>query len=128
MRPQGGQLVTRGMVADSPDPVRLGGVGSVIATELEQLTGVESRSMVLGHLQRGGRPIPFDRMLATRFGAAAVEALAAGDSGKMVALHGHDIVCVPLAEVAGKQRLVDPGHPLIVMGRGLGVSFGDRNA
>ncbi len=125
VRPQGGELVTRGLVPDSPDPLRLGGVGGVIAGRLEQLTGVESRSMVLGHLQRGGRPIPFDRILATRFGAAAVAALAAGKSGSMVALQGNDIVDVPLGEVAGKQKLVTMDHPLITLGRGLGVCFGD---
>jgi len=125
VRPRSGQLITRGVVADSPDPLRLGGVSSLIAAELEQWTGVESRCVVLGHLQRGGRPIPFDRILATRFGAQAVEALAAGESGKMVALQGNDIVCVPLAQVAGKQKLVAPDHPLVAMGRGLGVCFGD---
>ncbi|MDO4582004.1 MAG: ATP-dependent 6-phosphofructokinase [Bacillota bacterium] len=123
--PLGGEMVTKRIIAGSPDPVRLGGVGAVVAQQLEQLTGMEARTTVLGHLQRGGRPIPYDRLLATRFGAAAAQALKDGISGCMVALRGSDIVTVPLAEIAGKQRLIGKDEELVEIGRRLGVCFGD---
>ena len=120
-----GSLVVRNVIEDSPDKIRLGGVGMVLADQLEEITGIEARAMVLGHLQRGGRTIPFDRILATRFGAAAAAALKQGQSGVMMALQGRDIVSVPLSEVAGRQRLVPLDDPLIEIGRSIGVSFGD---
>lgn len=111
-------------VSDSPDPIRLGGIGPAIAAQLEKLTGHDARAVVLGHLQRGGRPIPFDRILATRFGAAAIAAIAANDYGKMVALCGSEIIRVPLSNIAGKQKLVPPDHELIQIGKETGVCFG----
>lgn len=124
VRHPNGHLVSRQLVAGSPDPLRLGGVSAVIAAELEARCGIEARSVVLGHLQRGGRPNPFDRILATRFGAAAVEELAQGSSGCMVALQGADIVTIPLAAVAGRQKLVPADHELLRIGREIGVCFG----
>lgn len=124
-RPQGGQLVVQKIREDSPDPLRLGGVGALLADELERRTGIESRSMVLGHLQRGGRPIPFDRLLSTRFGAAAVEAAADGAYGVMVALQGDKIVRMPLSQVSQGLKLVPPEHELIQIGRSIGVCFGN---
>mgnify|MGYP002561202815 CR=1 FL=1 len=119
-----GHLVSQRTVKNSPDPIRLGGIGPLLAAELEQRSDIEARSVVLGHLQRGGRPNPFDRILATRFGAAAVAALAEGESGKMVALQGKQIVTVPLKTVAGKQKLVPADHELIQIGRSMGICFG----
>lgn len=118
-------LMVRHTVADSPDRLRLGGISSLLAAELAELTGSEARAMVLGHLQRGGRPNPFDRLLATRFGAAAAAAVQEGAFGHMVALKGRDIVRVPLALVAAGQRLVPPDEELLCVGRAIGVSFGD---
>lgn len=118
-------LVVRETVEGSPDQLRLGGIGALLASELAELTGVEARAMVLGHLQRGGRPIPYDRVLATRFGAAAAAAVERGEFGAMVALQGKQIVTVPLAEVAGRQRLVPPDDELVTIARATDVSLGD---
>lgn len=126
VRHSDGTLSVRQVVESSPDQIRLGGIGLRLADDLEQLTGVEARAMVLGHLQRGGRTIPFDRNLATRFGVAAVRAVAAGDFGRMVALQGQEITTVPLEQVAGRQKLVAPEDPLLLAARSLGVSFGDQ--
>ena len=87
---------------------RLGGVGQMLADEIEQRTGKEARCTVLGHIQRGGTPTAFDRVLATRFGVHASRAVADGAFGSMVALRGTDIVCVPLAEATSELKLVPP--------------------
>jgi ATP-dependent phosphofructokinase / diphosphate-dependent phosphofructokinase len=86
--------------------VRLGGIGQQLADEVEKRTGKESRAVVLGHVQRGGTPTAFDRVLATRFGLGAIDAVQAGDYGKMVALRGTDIVRVPLAEATAELKTV----------------------
>ncbi|HQZ40910.1 MAG TPA: ATP-dependent 6-phosphofructokinase [Vicinamibacterales bacterium] len=103
---------------------RLGGVGARIAAEIEVLTGKESRFVVLGHLQRGGTPTAFDRVLATRLGAKAVELLQRGVFGKMVANHPPDIVPVPLADIVGKTRTVPLDYDLLATARAIGISFG----
>jgi phosphofructokinase-like protein len=87
---------------------RLGGVGQVLADEIERRTGKEARCTVLGHIQRGGTPTAFDRVLATRFGVHAIRAVADGSYGMMVALRGTDIVCVPLSEATTQLKLVPP--------------------
>jgi ATP-dependent phosphofructokinase / diphosphate-dependent phosphofructokinase len=104
---------------------RLGGAAMACASALETLTGKETRYVVLGHLQRGGVPTAFDRVLATRFGGKAVELLLNGQFGKMVANHPPDIVPVPLGEVVGKQKLVPLNYDLLLTARAMGVSFGD---
>lgn len=104
---------------------RLGGAGSRVADKLERLTGKETRTVVLGHLQRGGTPTTSDRLLALRFGAAAVRALAEGQSGIMVALDPPDIRYVPLNEVAGRMRCVPTDCDTVLAARDLGISFGD---
>ena len=105
--------------------VRLGGLGAQVAASLEELTGKEARSVVLGHLQRGGGPTSFDRVLATRFGGKAVELVLAGQFGLMVANRPPDIVSVPLEEVVGRTKQVPPDLDLVVTARSLGISFGD---
>lgn len=104
---------------------RLGGVGSVVADQLEIMTGKEARCVVLGHLQRGGGPTAFDRVLATRFGGAAVALLQRGVFGKMVANNPPDIVPIPLADVVGRTKTVPLDYDLLQTARALGVSFGD---
>ena len=104
---------------------RLGGVGMKCAAALEQLTGKETRYVVLGHLQRGGAPTAFDRVLATRFGGKAVELLRKGVFGQMVANHPPDIVHVPLGDVVGRTKTVPLDYDLVTTARALGVSFGD---
>lgn len=104
---------------------RLGGAGIKCAHGLEQLTGKETRYVVLGHLQRGGAPTSFDRTLATRFGGKAVELLLRGRFGQMVANHPPDIVPVPLADVVGRIKTVPLDYDLLHTARALGISFGD---
>ena len=86
--------------------VRLGGIGQLLADEVEKRTGKESRAVVLGHVQRGGTPTAFDRVLATRFGLHAIDAVHEGDFGKMVALRGTDIARVPLREATAELKTV----------------------
>ena len=104
---------------------RLGGIGAKVCDVIGQLTGKETRSVVLGHLQRGGAPTSFDRILATRFGAKAVELIRQGDFGKMVAFAPPDIIGRPLADVVGKTRTVPLDSDVLVTAKALGVTFGD---
>jgi 6-phosphofructokinase 1 len=105
---------------------RLGGIAARLEHELAGLTGKECRSVVLGHLLRGGSPSAFDRVVASRFGAAAVRALARGHSGVMVALAGQAINTVPLAQVAGHTKCVPVDGDTVATARDLGICFGDR--
>jgi 6-phosphofructokinase 1 len=104
---------------------RLGGIGRVVAAQLEQLTGKETRDVVLGHLQRGGTPTSFDRVLATRFGARAVELLMEGCFGHMVAFHPPNIAAVPLEKIVGRTRTVPPDFDVVRTARAMGVSLGE---
>ena len=104
---------------------RLGGCGAVIAREIEELTHKEARSVVLGHLQRGGAPTSFDRILATRFGARAVEVLMEGKFDHMVAFHPPNIVAVPLEKIVGRTRTVPPDFDVIRTARAMKISMGD---
>ena len=103
---------------------RLGGIAQYCRTELEALTGKETRCVVLGHLQRGGRPNAFDRMLATTYGACAVQALAEGERGVMVALQAGDVVTVPISEAVANVKTVPPAGQMITTARDIGISFG----
>jgi 6-phosphofructokinase len=109
---------------DAQHQPRLGGVGAYCRTELEQLTGKETRCVVLGHLQRGGRPNAMDRMLATNFGACAVRALMQGEHGVMVALQAADVVTVPISEAIANIKTVPPAGQLVRTARDTGISFG----
>jgi 6-phosphofructokinase 1 len=104
---------------------RLGGLGDRVAQELQELTGKEARSVVLGHLLRGGSPTTFDRLIALRFGAAAVRALVEGQSGVMVALDPPTVRYVPLKKVAGRMKKVPLDCDTMLTGRELGICFGD---
>jgi len=103
---------------------RLGGIGNTVAKRLEQLTGLETRCTVLGHVQRGGRPTPFDRLLATRYGAAAVRLVAEGKYGHMVALQGAEIAAVPIAEAISVPKRINPDSERVQMARDMGICFG----
>jgi 6-phosphofructokinase 1 len=124
-RPSGGTVV-RELIEDSPDPVRLGGIGAVIAHSLGALVPFEVRYVVLGHIQRGGAPTPFDRILATRFGVAALQALIDGDQGAMVALSGNRIERVPILDAVSKRKNVDPVGERVTIARSIGTVFGDE--
>ncbi|GIG60711.1 pyrophosphate--fructose 6-phosphate 1-phosphotransferase [Longispora fulva] len=104
--PSDGDMVTQGGQLDAFGHVRLGGVGQWLADQIEKRTGKEARAVVLGHIQRGGTPTAFDRVLATRFGLHAIDAVHEGDFGKMVALRGTDIVRVPLEEATRELKTV----------------------
>ena len=123
-REQGADYVTSGQ-AEADREARLGGIGAVVAVEIHQRTGKETRVCVLGHLQRGGAPTSFDRVLCTRFGARAVQAIAEGKYGHMVALRPPDTVAVPLVEALGRLRTVAPNGEMVQTARALGISFGD---
>jgi ATP-dependent phosphofructokinase / diphosphate-dependent phosphofructokinase len=104
---------------------RLGNVAERLAQDIEARTGKECRSLVLGHLQRGGQPTSYDRLLAVRFGGAAVRAVADEKWGYMVALQSPHIVTIPIAEALKEQKRVDPNHDLVLTARATGISFGD---
>lgn len=107
-RPKEGTLTTASREVDQFGHERLGGIANLLAHEIEQRTGFESRVTMLGHVQRGGTPTAFDRVLATRFGIAAIDAVHDEDFGKMVALQAGQIVRVPLAEAVSDLKTVDP--------------------
>ena len=123
-REQGKDYVTAGN-AERNREARLGGVGAVVAAEIQQRTGKETRVCVLGHLQRGGAPTSFDRLLCTRFGTRAVQLVAEEKYGQMVALQPPDIVAVKLSAAIGRLRTVPPNGDIVQTARALGISFGD---
>jgi ATP-dependent phosphofructokinase / diphosphate-dependent phosphofructokinase len=104
---------------------RLGGIAERLASEVQTGTGKECRSLVLGHLQRGGMPTGYDRLLATRFGGAAVRAVADQRWGEMVALQPPDIVTIPITEALRQPKRVELSHDLVTTARAAGISFGD---
>jgi ATP-dependent phosphofructokinase / diphosphate-dependent phosphofructokinase len=122
--PKGG---TESVMGDSlPGQARrVGGIAERLAKQIQEKTGKECRSLVLGHLQRGGMPTGYDRLLATRFGGAAVQAVEDGKWGHMVALQSPNIVTVPIEEALRQPKRVDLGHDLMKTARRLGISFGD---
>jgi ATP-dependent phosphofructokinase / diphosphate-dependent phosphofructokinase len=122
--PRGGDVSTIGESMPG-QAKRLGGVADSIAKEIQQRTKKETRSLVLGHLQRGGMPTGYDRLLATRFGGAAVQAIAEEKWGHMVALQSPHIVYVPIEEVLKEMKRVDPRHDVVMTARAMGISFGD---
>lgn len=124
-KPIGGEMVVERTLSGRPDPVKLGGIGAKLANDLEKLTGIENRVTVLGHLQRGGSPVAYDRLLATRYGVAAVDAILEGDFGTMVALQGREIIRVPLAEAVDKLKQVPLTDPVLLAARNLGIELGD---
>jgi 6-phosphofructokinase 1 len=122
-RPQGGSASV--LEREAGQAERLGGIGQKVAQELEQLTGKETRVVVLGHLLRGGSPTSFDRLIALRFGAAAVRALAEGRRGVMVALDPPTVKYVPLEEATRRMKTVPLDSDTLLTARDLGVCFGD---
>jgi 6-phosphofructokinase 1 len=124
-KPLGGDVSVREMDAKRTDPMRLGGVGELVAKRIEDETGLETRVTVLGHVQRGGSPTAFDRILATRFGTVALEAASRGEFSVMASLRQNNVVTVPLKDAVGKQRLVPPDSQLVFAARAVGTCLGD---
>jgi 6-phosphofructokinase 1 len=123
-KPRGGHESIIGASLPGQDR-RLGGIAERLGYDIQRITGKETRSMVLGHLQRGGSPTGYDRLLATRFGAAAVQAVAEKKWGHMVALQSPHLVTIPIEEVLKETKRVDPKHDIVQAARMIGISFGD---
>jgi 6-phosphofructokinase 1 len=124
-KPLGGEMVTKGIDKKRTDPIQLGGIGKLVADEIEKNTGRETRVTVLGHLQRGGSPTPFDRILATKFGAFAIEMASKKRFGCMASLKGTEIVDVKIEDAIVKQKLVQMDNQAVSAARAIGISFGD---
>jgi len=120
---QGGELIIRGEGAASE--VSLGGVGDIVANQLEALTGKDVRSTTLGHLQRGGSPTSLDRILGARFGVKAVDLIEKGTFGHMVSYDSYSVGSVPIEAAVHQLRLVDPKGEMVNTARALGICFGD---
>jgi ATP-dependent phosphofructokinase / diphosphate-dependent phosphofructokinase len=123
-RPRGGEA-SFVEAAKPGQEARYGGIADRLAKEIGEMCGVETRSLVLGHLQRGGQPISYDRLLALRFGAAAIELAKRGDFGSMVSLDPPDVRAVPLGEALARPKLVEVHGDIVRTARALGISFGD---
>jgi 6-phosphofructokinase 1 len=124
-KPKGGAYVTTGKTGTDRE-ARLGGIGMAIAAELDGCAGHEARCVVLGHLQRGGAPSPWDRQLCTRFGVYAVQMVAEGKFGTMVALRPEGMAPVKLTDAISKIRRVSPDGEMVTVARALGICFGDE--
>jgi ATP-dependent phosphofructokinase / diphosphate-dependent phosphofructokinase len=124
-KPKGGDIVIQRIVKESSDPIRLGGISFVLGRQIEKMTGLETRIVVMGHLQRGGSPTPFDRILATQLGTKVVEMIEEKAFGNMVGIRKNSLIKVPLKEVAKGYKKVPLNHPLIKAARSVGTCFGD---
>ena len=124
-KPRGGEIVVERLVAGRFDPIQLGGIAAKLGKDLEEQYGMETRVTVLGHLQRGGSPNSYDRVLSSRYGVAAVDAALEEEYGVMVALRGRDIVRVPLNEAVDQIKQVPLTDPLLIAARSLGLEMGD---
>ena len=124
-KPIGGDVVVSKVVENSPDPIRLGGIGNVVANQLEELVGLEARATILGHVQRGGTPTANDRILSTRYGAYAVELVMKGKFGNMVALKGNELGYESLENVIGCNKAVEESSFWIKTARSISMCLGD---
>jgi len=124
-KPAGGGVSVKEMDKKRTDPVRLGGIGEMVAKRIEEETGLETRVTVLGHVQRGGSPTAFDRILATRFGTVALQAMSNGEFDVMASLRENNVITVPLASAVGRQRLVPLDSQLIFAAKAVGTCLGD---
>lgn len=125
-KPKGGEVVVQRIVKESSDPIRLGGIGFVLGQQVENITGIETRTVVMGHLQRGGSPTPHDRVLATQLGTKAADMIQRKEFGFMAGVQKCALVNVPLKDVSKGVRKVPLDHPLIKSARSLDTCFGDR--
>ncbi len=120
----GEQVIAR-LDPTSPDPIRFGGIGEVVANKIQECTGIDTRTTVLGHTQRGGTPVPADRILGTQFGYHAVELLMAGAENRLVVMQANKITDVDILSAANKQRTIAENEPLVEAARAVGTCFGD---
>lgn len=124
-RPNGGEIVVQRVVKESSDPIRLGGIGFVLGSQIEEATGIETRAVVMGHLQRGGTPTPFDRILATSLGTKTVDMIEKAAYGYMAGIKCSAIIEVKLEDVAKGSRTILPNDPLVQSARSIATCFGD---
>ena len=124
-KPVGGRVVVDRVVRDSPDPIRLGGVSEVLCEQIAERSHLECRATILGHVQRGGRPCAYDRVLGTEFGHHALQLLTTGQYNRVVVMRNGRLDSVPLADVAGKQRTIPGDHPLVAAAKAVGTSFAE---
>lgn len=124
-RPKGGQQVVDRIVHDSPDPIRLGGIATVLARQIAEMSHLETRATILGHVQRGGSPVAYDRVLASEFGHKAIQMVAMRDWNHIAVIQNGHTDMVPIAAVAHQQRTVPLDHGLIGMARALNTCLGD---
>ncbi len=123
--PIGGQQTVAAVVADSPETIRLGGISRQICRDITNGCGLETRDTILGHVQRGGTPVAYDRVLATAFGHKAIQLVATGEWNNLVVMKGSETSFVPISSVAGQQRQVSQDDPLLGMARAVGTCLGD---
>lgn len=121
---KGGKVIEKKGDPKNPYPVKLGGVGKYLEERLEKYTGLETRSASLGHIQRGGSPVPEDRNLGTLFGTHAVELIQQRKWAQMVCVQGNSIRSIPIEEAIRKLKIVMPNNPLVAAGEAIGISFG----
>lgn len=126
-KPKDGELIVKEVDAKRTDPIRLGGIGEFIAKKIEHDTGREARTTVLGHLQRGGSPTAFDRILSTKFGTNAINLVLSNNFGQMVALKGNSIISVDIEDAISHQKLVKVNDQGVEAALSIGVSFGSEN-
>jgi 6-phosphofructokinase 1 len=124
-KPVDGEMVIKEKDKKRTDPIRLGGIGEVVAANIEKNTQRETRVTVLGHLQRGGSPTPYDRILATKFGAFAIELAAEKKFGRMVALKGSEVKNVKIEDAISRQKLVQKNNQAVRTAKAIGISFGE---
>jgi len=123
-KPKDGEMVVKAKDIRRHDPVQLGGIGEVVAKKIQENTGRETRVTVLGHLQRGGSPTPFDRILATKFGAFAIDLVSKKKFGRMVALKGNEVKNVKIEDAIARQKLVKSTTQAVTAAKAVGISFG----
>lgn len=125
-KPKDGSLVMKGKDIKRTDPIQLGGIGELVAKKISDNTRLETRYTVLGHLQRGGSPTPFDRILSTKFGTNAIQLVIKKQFGRMVALKGSEIKSVRIIDAISHQKLVKPNDQGVLAAHAVGVSFGTK--
>jgi ATP-dependent phosphofructokinase / diphosphate-dependent phosphofructokinase len=123
-KPKDGQLVVKAKDEKRTDPIQLGGIGEMVAKKIAENTNLESRVTVLGHLQRGGSPTPYDRILSTKFGTFAIDLVAKRKFGRMVALKGNEVTNVKIEDAISRQKLVNETTQALISAKAIGVSFG----
>ncbi|MCX8011087.1 MAG: ATP-dependent 6-phosphofructokinase, partial [Ignavibacteria bacterium] len=127
-KPQGGNIVVKARDKKRTDPIQLGGIGQLVGKKIQDETGLETRITVLGHLQRGGSPTPFDRILATRFGTHAIELASKKKFGYMTSIKGDELRAVKIRDAIAKRKLVPLNSQLLKSAKAVGISLGDEGS